>query len=86
MALTFNDTTPEVARLVRELCARKTGAERLRMGASMFETARTLVLASLPPGLSERELRRRLCARFYGELADRVYGSQEGKSFGRTAG
>jgi hypothetical protein len=82
----MNDTTPEVARLVRELCARKTGAERLRMGASMFETARTLVLASLPPGLSERELRRRLCARFYGALADKVYGGLERGSFGGAAG
>ena len=82
----MNDTTPEVARLVRELCARKTGAERLRMGASMFETARAMVLASLPPGLPEREMRRQLCARFYGELADKVYGGREGGSFGGAAG
>lgn len=72
------DTTPEAARLVHELYARKTGAERLRMGASMFETARILVLASFPPGLSEREIRRRLCERFYGNLADKVYGGREG--------
>ena len=82
----MTDTTPEVARLVRELCARKTGAERLQMGASMFETARTMILASLPPGLPEREIRRRLCARFYGELADKVYGGQERGSFGSAAG
>lgn len=82
----MTDTTPEVARLVRELCARKTGAERLQMGASMFETARTLVLASLPPGLSEREMRRRLCARFYGDLADKVYGGRERGLFGNAAG
>ena len=37
----MNDTTPEVARLVRELFTRKTGAER-----------------------------------FYGTLADKVYGDQ----------
>lgn len=82
----MTDTTPEAARLVRELCARKTGTERLRMGASMFETARALVLASLPPGLPERELRRRLCARFYGELADEIYGDQKGKAVGGAAG
>jgi hypothetical protein len=80
------DTTPEVARLVRELCARKTGAERLRMGASMFETARTLVLASLPPGLSEWEIRRRLCERLYGELAVKVYGGREEGLLGGAAG
>ena len=72
----MNDTTPEVEQLVRRLCAGKTGAERLAMGASMFESARTLVLASLPPGLSEREIRRRLCERFYGNLSDKVYAKQ----------
>ena len=77
----MNDTTPEIARLVRELCARKTGAECLAMGASMFETARILVLASLPPGLPEREIRRRLCERFYGPLADKVYGGRKGRPF-----
>lgn len=82
----MTDTTPEVARLVRELSARKTGVERLQMGAGMFETARTMVLASLPPGLPEREIRRRLCARFYGELADKVYDGREGGSFGGVAG
>lgn len=82
----MTDTTPEAAQLVRELCARKTGIERLRMGASMFETARALVLASLPPGLPERELRRRLCARFYGELAEEIYGNNGGKSVGRITG
>ncbi|MCR4333205.1 MAG: hypothetical protein NUV34_10975 [Sulfuricaulis sp.] len=82
----MTDTTPEVTRLVRELCARKTGAERLQMGASMFETARAMVLASLPPGLSEWEIHHRLCQRFYGELADRVYGDQKRGSFGRIVG
>ena len=70
----MTDTTPEVARLVRELSARKTGAERMAMGASMFETARTLVLSSFPPGLPQAEIRHRLCERFYGNLADAVYG------------
>lgn len=81
----MTDTTPEAARLVHELCSRKTGVERLQMGASMFETARTLVLASLPPGLPEQEMRRQLCARFYGELADKVYGDTR-RSFGNAAG
>jgi len=46
------------------------------MGADMFETARAFVLASLPPGLPPQELRRRLCERFYGTLAERVYGKK----------
>ena len=68
------DTSPAVEKFLRERYAKLSGAERLAMGASMFETARTLVLASFPPGLTPQEVRRRLCERFYGSLADRVYG------------
>lgn len=48
-------------------------AERIAMGASMFETACTLALASLTTGLPEQEVRRRLCERFYGALAERLH-------------
>lgn len=68
------DTSPAVEKFLRERYAKLSGAERLTMGASMFETARALVFASFPPGLTQRELHRRLCERFYGSLADRVYG------------
>jgi hypothetical protein len=64
----MDDTTVEVRRYVREQYARLTGVERLLIGAQMFETARTLSLASMPPGGSERERRRRLCERFYGPV------------------
>jgi hypothetical protein len=47
--------------MLRERYAKLTGAERLIMGAGMFETARALALASFPPGLTTRETRRR-CA------------------------
>ena len=70
------DTSPAVERLLRERYARLSGTERIVMGANMFETARTLVLASFPPGLPEQEVRRRLCERFYGTLAERVYGKK----------
>ena len=42
------------------------GAERLAMGCRMFEVARTLALASMPPGLSDLEIKVRLCERLYG--------------------
>jgi hypothetical protein len=48
-------------------------ATRVRMCAEMFETARRIVEASLPAGLSAEERRYRLCRRFYGELADRAF-------------
>ncbi len=47
----------------------------LAMALEMFETAQRIVLSSLPEGVGERERRRALCRRFYGEdLARRAYG------------
>ncbi|MFH0907149.1 MAG: hypothetical protein V1929_00095 [bacterium] len=40
--------------------------ERFLMGLRMFDSARTLVLASLSPGRSLSELRGELLERFYG--------------------
>jgi hypothetical protein len=37
------------------------------MGSQMFDDARTIVLASFPDGLSELEIKRRLCRRLYGD-------------------
>ncbi len=45
--------------------------ERVRIAASMFETARAIVLSSLPPDLPRRERRLALAKRFYeGELPE----------------
>ncbi len=49
----------------------RSGAERLRMGLGMFDSARKLCLAGTKaqnPGASEPELKRKLFARFYGDL------------------
>lgn len=73
----MRDTTLEIERYLRERYRALSGAERIAMGASLFETARTLVLASFPPGLPQQEIRRRLCERFYGVLAERVYPKSE---------
>ena len=62
----MDDTLPEIAAKVRQMLLARTGAERLDMGSQMFEVARTMVLASLPPGLSDLEIKRRLCNRLYG--------------------
>jgi hypothetical protein len=66
----INDTSPEIARLVREKLLARSGAERVLMGSGMFDAARAIVLASFPSGLSEIELKRRLCERFYGREVD----------------
>ena len=70
----MDDTTPEFRRLVRERLAALAPAERVRMCADMFETARQLVEASLPADLDEQERRYLICRRFYGDLADRAFG------------
>ena len=75
----MSDTSPSIDALMRDLYAAKSGSERALMALQMFETAQRIVLSSLPPGLSERESRRELCRRFYGEeLARKAYpGEQE---------
>ena len=69
----MNDTAPEFERLVRERLLALAPAERVNMCADMFETARALVEASLPAGLDPIERRRRICRRFYGDLADKAF-------------
>lgn len=66
----MNDTTPEIAAIVREQLLSRTGAERVVMGSRMFDVARTIALASFPSDLSEIETKRRLCDRLYGNEVD----------------
>jgi hypothetical protein len=65
--LPVTDTTPEIATAVRDRIMKFSGSERFIMGARMFESARAIVLASLPGDISESELKRRLYQRVYGE-------------------
>jgi hypothetical protein len=66
----MNDTPPEIAdRVHRQLMARS-GVERVLMGSRMFDAARAIAIASFPPGLSEIEIKARLCERMYGEEVD----------------
>lgn len=64
----MSDTPPRVAEFYRSLLLARSDEERFIMGARMFESARALVLASFPAGLSADEVRRRLFRRFYGDL------------------
>ena len=70
----MNDTSPEIARMVRSRYAQMQPVERFLIGVSLFETARAIVLASLPANLPPGELRRKLCERLYPELAVEAYG------------
>jgi hypothetical protein len=64
----MNDTPSEVTQRVRELMAKRSGAERLAMASSMFDTARRLMLASMPDSLTPAERRTELLRRTYPEL------------------
>jgi len=66
----MNDTSPEIAALVRERLLARSGAERVLMGSRMFDVARAMVLASFPSGLSEVEIKSRLCDRLYANEVD----------------
>ena len=66
----MNDTTRNIAAIVRERLLSRSGAERVVMGSRMFDVARTIALASFPSDLSEIETKRRLCERLYGNEVD----------------
>lgn len=68
MTRELSDTSPDIASRQRAALAGLSGAERLRMACDMFETARTLVLSSLPVEVRNDpvESRVRLLERFYG--------------------
>lgn len=66
----MTDTLPEIERIMRDKLMARSGEERFVMGAQMFDSAREMVKASLPPGLSEMEQRRQLFKRIYGMEID----------------
>jgi hypothetical protein len=64
------DTPPEIERMVREKLMALSGEVRFIIGAQMFDSAREMVKASLPRGLSKVEQRRQLFKRIYGMEID----------------
>ncbi len=62
----MNDTSPEIAELVRQKLMARSGAERFVMGSRMFDAARTVVIASLPKELAPDQMKRELFRRIYG--------------------
>ena len=65
----MNDTSAEIAELVRQKLMARSGSERFVMGTRMFDAARAMVLASFPADLSPEDLKRRLFERLYGRPA-----------------
>lgn len=64
----MKDTPAEMARRFQVMLMARTGEERIKMGCSMHESARRLVLASVlakNPRATSSELRRAFFLRFY---------------------
>ena len=69
----MNDTPPAIEARYRAMLLQRSGEERLRMGASMYATARSLVIASIleaDPTASPAAVRQALFLRFYGHEFD----------------
>jgi len=67
--LKMNDTSVQMVEKMREMIRKKTPEERLKMGCSMYDFSKRLVVHFLmerEPGLSSSALRRELFLRFYG--------------------
>ena len=63
----LNDTSKEIEEMQNELWMKRTTPERAEFMFGMFATARRILIASLPKDLSERELKKQIYFRTYGE-------------------
>lgn len=68
----MQDTSDESKKLYRRLIMAKSGEERLLMGMSMFDTARKIMLASLPDDTTEEDKRKFLLKRLYGQSWEKL--------------
>ena len=69
----MKDTPAGIERKFRQMLLRRSGEERLKLGCSMHSAARALVKASISqqhPRAHDRELKRLLCIRIYGNDFD----------------
>jgi hypothetical protein len=63
----LKDTTREIEEMQNDLWMKRTPQERARFASAMFAAARKTIIASLPKDLSEREFKKQLYFRTYGE-------------------
>jgi len=68
----MSDTTFEIENKLNQTYFSKSGEEKLLIALKMFETARDIVLSSLPKNLSDNERRKELFLRFYGNEFDEL--------------
>ena len=65
----MDDTPVHIKRMVHERLMARSGSERFIMGATSFDAARKVILASLAKDLPSLELKRKLFERIYGQPA-----------------
>jgi hypothetical protein len=63
----MTDTPKEIRRKQLEMMKKLSPDRRIELACEMFQTARDLIIASLPKDLSEEEFKRQLYFRTYGE-------------------
>jgi hypothetical protein len=74
----LKDTTREIEEMQNDLWMRRTPQERARFASAMFAAARDVIIASLPKDLSEKEFKKQLYYRTYGEpLPDDFFKDEE---------
>lgn len=69
----MNDTPAHITKKMCEMIQQKTPEERLKMGISMYETSRNLIIWSIlndHPNISKSELKVEFFLRFYGNDFD----------------
>ena len=65
----MKDTSPQMEEKMREMIRRKSPEERFKMGCSMYDFSKELVIHAIResnPGISPAALKRELFLRFYG--------------------
>lgn len=62
----MTDTSPEIQLMINEIYKRKSGEDKLLMALDMCDTAREIVISSLKAGITDKEIRKKLFLRFYG--------------------
>jgi hypothetical protein len=65
----MTDTSETIQNIYRAMIMSKSGEERLKMGCSMYDTAKAIAISSIKnynPTISEKELLKEVFLRFYG--------------------
>jgi len=69
----MDDTSPEIKEKMIEMIQAKTPEERAKMGSSMYDTARALIVRAIleeNPDISLAGLRQQIFLKFYGDDFD----------------